>query len=288
MSSIKPYDSSDLDDEVVEGLRKAFRKIRPIYPIVVAGDGEILDGRHRMTAAPGTYQTYKVTMKEVVSNKDKLLWKLHLNYRRQVTNQERKKQVTELAEILTKEGVKREDMTSTLASLVPFSLQYVRELLPDEYKMTEFAHKEEEKPVSRTEVYIKEPQAKPASNEPATVGEPFKDTWEHRQAMMSQPVSRMEQEAITELIAEGQPIETSMTYPVLSTTPDAQGTKQFSKVVFYIDGEAVHAGREDRDERLRELLAKRYGFRVVSIRYKSYSQAAKEEVKAKIRENLQV
>lgn len=278
MISVKPFDTSNLDQEVVDGLRKAFKKVRPIYPIVVAADGEILDGRHRMIAAPGTYQTYRYTLKDVVTIKDKLLFKLHLNYRRQVTNSERRKQFAELAEILKKEGVKREDMVSTLAGMTPFTVQYIRELLPDDYKMTEFARKPEEKPVSRTEVYTTDVSQARVQPE---------DTWEHRKATMSQPVSRMELEAVAELMAENLPIEPGRTYCLQSTTPDAQGTEQCSKTVFYIDG-AVHAGREDRDEQLRELLSKRYGFRVVSIRYEGYSKLAKEEIKQKIRDSLQV
>jgi hypothetical protein len=37
-------------------------------------------------------------------------------------------------------------------------------------------------------------------------------------------------------------------------------------------------GREDRDEALRELLAKRHGLKVVSIPYERYSQKEKERI----------
>lgn len=61
----------------------------------------------------------------------------------------------------------------------------------------------------------------------------------------------------------------------MSTTPDIYFPEQ--RLAIYIDG-PVHKGREDRDEALRELLAKRHGLKVVSIPYERYSQKEKERI----------
>jgi len=61
----------------------------------------------------------------------------------------------------------------------------------------------------------------------------------------------------------------------MSTTPDIYFPEH--GLAIYIDG-PVHHGREDRDEALRELLAKRHGLKVVSIPYERYSQKEKERI----------
>lgn len=254
----------ELDHEVVVGLEKSFKTLRPVYPIVKAEDGEILDGYHRKEAAPITYEKYCVVLKGVTSEKDKLLYKLHLNYRREVPKKEREKHLTRLAEILEGEGVPRQEMVSALAKITPFTDRYIRELLPEKYKYVEKAPPHAELP----------PHTKIVT--PPTI---IKPSWEERKAVMEAPVSRMDLGVVTDLMAEGVKIQFGREYCLQSTIPDAES----EDTVFYFDG-PVHVGREERDSELRELLAKRYGKRVVSISYEAYSEEAKEEVKRQVRE----
>jgi len=270
----------ELDQEVVAGLSKSFKVLRPVYPIVKAEDGEIIDGFHRREAAPITYERYCVTLKGVKSEKEKLLYRMHLNYRRKVTKEERKKQLTRLAEILEKEGVTREEMVSELAKITPFQERWIRELLPDKYKMVERAPKKEAtKKEAASMPHIEKPRVEVHEHKPKPV-----ETWEQREAVMHPAKSRLEVEAVTELMAEGLPLEMDREFCLLATTPDAYCPSK--KLAFYIDG-PVHAGREERDAELRELLWKRHGIKPVSIRYESYSKEAKEQVKREIRRILE-
>jgi len=258
----------ELDHEVVVGLEKSFKILRPVYPIVKAEDGEILDGDHRKEAAPITYEKYCVVLKGVTSEKDKLLYKLHLNYRREVPKKEREKHLTRLAEILEGEGVPRQEMVSALAKITPFTDRYIRELLPEKYKYVEKAPPHAELP----------PHTKIVT--PPTI---IKPSWEERKAVMKAPISKMELEVITELMAEGLSLEMNREFCLESTIPDAYHSDK--NLAIFIDGE-VHMGKEDRDERLRELLQKRYGCKILVVRYKEYSKLAKEEIKQKIKEAI--
>ena len=269
-----------LNPEIVAGLSKSFKVLRPVYPIVKAEDGEILDGYHRREAAPITYEKYCVTLKGVKSKKDKLLYRMHLNYRRKVTKAERRKQLTRLAEILEKEGISRRDMVTELAKITPFRERWIRELLPEKFKMVERAPKPEAAVMPHIE------KLKP---EVKVIKAP--ETWEYRKARMQPPVSKMDDAVFLELQREGWDVEFQIEYCIRSTTVDVKvnttpdGRKVNSAV--YLDGEEAHKGREDRDEMLRELLAKRHGLRVVSIPYKRYSESALREVMDRIREEFE-
>jgi len=258
-----------LDPEVVDGLRKSFKVLRPVYPIVKSKrTGRIVDGLHRYEASPATYARYCVEVD--MDEKEEILYRLHLNYRRAVSKKERQQQLVKLAEILEREGVGRREMVSELARITPFTDRYVRQLLPDKYKMVERAPKPEAEPVP----HIEKPQPEVRVYKP-------EETREFREARMHPGVSRMEFEVVTELMTEGLPLETEREFCLQSTTPDAY--HQGKNLAIYIDG-PVHKGREERDERLRELLRKRYSCRVLVLRYEEYSKAVKEEIKRQIRE----
>jgi len=62
---------------------------------------------------------------------------MHANYRRQVPRKETQVQLLGLADILKEEGVSRENMVSEISKIAPFTEQYIRQLLPAKYKMTE-------------------------------------------------------------------------------------------------------------------------------------------------------
>lgn len=359
--------SRKLDREVVSGLSKSFKVLRPVYPLVKAEDGEILDGFHRKQAAPVTYERYCVTLKGVKSEKDKLLYRIHLNYRRKVTKDERKRQLTRLAEILEEEGVTREEMVSELAKITPFTARYIRELLPSKYKHEEmrrvaeiseedrrwlaatvdtdgniYLHKNgqpeievfntnrdlvekaaevlkanvtAEKREGRKTLYktrkhgagavipilkqiepylivkrdvAKEILGSAKESVPQTKVEVHeykpKETWEHRKAVMSPPVSKMEELVLVKLAAKGRTPETQKAICIRYVRPDFYYETPRGPLAIFIDG-PVHRGREDRDESLRQELVKR-GVQVLSFPYESPSESLADAVADKILEAL--
>ena len=52
--------------------------------------------------------------------------------------------------------------------------------------------------------------------------------------------------------------------------------------MIYLDGEAVHNGKQDRDEYLRDLLTKHTGLKVLSYSYDSTSQKEVDRVTKEI------
>jgi len=268
-----------LDQEVVNGLRKSFKVLRAVYPIVKSKrTGEIIDGFHRYEASPITYDKYCVQLD--MDEKQEVLYRIHLNFRRNVSKEERKQQLTKLAEILEKEGVKREEMVSEIAKITPFKERWVRELLPDKYKMVERAPKEAAvtaaKPKVETRVY------KP------------KETWEQRKAVMTPPVSKMDEAVYLALQQnetlrnEGWTFEFQKHYCIREVVSDVTATRGAVEKPLFVDGE-VHVGREDRDEANRELLARKLGIpKVFAFSYLgAYSDAKRDEIVAKIKATLQ-
>jgi very-short-patch-repair endonuclease len=57
-------------------------------------------------------------------------------------------------------------------------------------------------------------------------------------------------------------------------------------IAVYVDG-PVHEGKEERDDRLRELLAKREGLDVVSISYKAFTKEETERVFNEIKQAIE-
>jgi very-short-patch-repair endonuclease len=85
----------------------------------------------------------------------------------------------------------------------------------------------------------------------------------------------MEWEVYLELKRRGLRAEFQRSFCVMSTTPDIYFPEQ--RLAIYIDG-PVHRGREERDEALRELLARRHGVKVVSIPYERFSLREKRRI----------
>ena len=86
----------------------------------------------------------------------------------------------------------------------------------------------------------------------------------------------MEHAARLALAGKGFHAETDRMFCLLSTTPDLYFPQY--NLAIYLDGEAVHRKRQEKDEYLRDLLVKRYGFRVLSITYSRYSKAQLDEI----------
>jgi len=109
------------------------------------------------------------------------------------------------------------------------------------------------------------------------------EAWKDREAKMQPQHSKMERTQLIRLSNAGKTPETDREYCVLSTIPDFV----FPNVFIYLDHKETHKNRKDRDDRLRELLAKKEGKTVVSIEYESNSQQEEDRVFKEIMEALQ-
>jgi len=121
----------------------------------------------------------------------------------------------------------------------------------------------------------------PKQTQPTTkkIVEPpkIKESWAERKAHMQPQVSSMEQKLAVALSAKGVGFESQKQFCLQSTTPDFF----IGNTAFYIDG-SVHVKRQDRDEYLRELLAKRHGVKVVSLSYETDSQQEQDRLLGEI------
>jgi len=110
-----------------------------------------------------------------------------------------------------------------------------------------------------------------------------KETWTQRKAVMQPQHSKIEEALLEKFSVKGLNVETDRDFCLQQTTPDFYFPER--RTAIYIDG-PVHAKREDRDELLRELLAKRYDVKVVSIAYKAFTKEETERVFHEIMEAL--
>lgn len=129
----EPQEQTQIDQEIVEQLRKSSKIIKPLTPVIVNQDAKLLSGKHRRLADP----KWPTTVVETKDRKEELLITIHSNVQRRVRREETQAHTLELARMLESQGVKKPDISSELAKILPFSDRYIRELLPDEYKHVE-------------------------------------------------------------------------------------------------------------------------------------------------------
>jgi hypothetical protein len=117
------------DEEIIKGLRKSRELVGELEPVYITPDGEVIDGKHRLKAYPG-WKTQTLN----VSRKDALILRLHRNYRRNISKEETKQLLLELAQALEKEGTPTEQIAQKIVELSPYSEAYTLSLLPKKYK----------------------------------------------------------------------------------------------------------------------------------------------------------
>lgn len=106
--------------------------IKPVYPVILDFQGNVIDGRHRLESDPD-WPTQKLDW--VKTEHDRVLVRHVLNCaRRSVSVAERQEEMKSLAESMKKEGVELGEIIPRIAELTPFTYRYVAMLLPDEFK----------------------------------------------------------------------------------------------------------------------------------------------------------
>ena len=88
--------------------------------------------------------------------------------------------------------------------------------------------------------------------------------------------SRMEWDVLEDLNRAGLFPLMDKSFPVLSTTPDFFFPDK--NLAVYLDGEKVHAKRQEKDQELRRLLAKRHGVTVLTFPYKRRTKKARQKI----------
>lgn len=113
------------DAELIEILRKTYEKFGALYPVLVAPDGKVLDGKHRVKAVS---EWPRVTVDWVKSPADVELLRLISNWiRREVSQEEKTQSLARIAE-LTKWPPK------VISDTIGIPYRTLMRYLPDEYK----------------------------------------------------------------------------------------------------------------------------------------------------------
>ena len=169
------------DQEHVETLKKSQEilerfGINAIYEVIVDDTtGKVLAGSHRKSADKNWPEKHITTKTEL----QRQLIILHSNCQRIPKREETRYRLIQVAKCLEKEGVPKRQIAMKVAELVPYTENYVRELLPAEYKedqqsqaakkMHETRH--EPKPVS--EAGQKQPEESQESPDVDKIAEAF-------------------------------------------------------------------------------------------------------------------
>lgn len=116
-----------------ESLKKSLNAVGPLYEAIVSEDGEVLDGKHRLEVDPN----YPKKQVPAQTKLRKILIRMHAHHRRRVPREETQAMLLELAQELEKTGMPKEDISTELAKLLPYTESWIRQLLPLEYKKQE-------------------------------------------------------------------------------------------------------------------------------------------------------
>ena len=103
-----------------------------LYPVLVAEDGEVLDGKHRVEAKPNWH---KKTVK-AETRLEKIAVRARAHYRRRIPQSETQALILEAAKELEKLSVPKEKVASEIVErrIFLYNENYIRQLLPLEYK----------------------------------------------------------------------------------------------------------------------------------------------------------
>ncbi len=122
--------SEEISDE---SLKKSIQIVGELYPVLENQDGKILDGNHRVESNPKHHRKTVQTKNRI----EEILVRVHAHHRRRIPQEETKALVDELAVELVKDEIPKNLVSARLAELLPYSPGYIRQLLPEEFKMPE-------------------------------------------------------------------------------------------------------------------------------------------------------
>lgn len=121
----------EIDQETVEKLKKSKEIVGYLGDVIKDQQGNILSGRHRKLADP-KWPEKEVTVTDPLQRE---LMVLHFNVQRIVPKEETQRRLVKIAQLVESTGVPINQVCGEVCRLVPYTEQYVRELLPEKYKM---------------------------------------------------------------------------------------------------------------------------------------------------------
>ena len=125
----------ELDEEVVERLKKSWKQVGPIYPVILTKSGKLVEGHHRLAAHPSWP---RVRMKTDDPYKALQLRAILHGARRQVSEQETAQILRKMEVMLEKRGEKlRQNRFKKLAEDTGYSETYIHRLLSTYYPTRE-------------------------------------------------------------------------------------------------------------------------------------------------------
>jgi len=115
-------------------LKDSKQSVRELYPVLRDAHGNVIDGNHRLEVDP---EWRSETLEHIRTPTQLALARIVANtHRRIISREERAEQITELARSLIEhDEVPREEIVATISDLTTFSADYIRRLLPDEFKI---------------------------------------------------------------------------------------------------------------------------------------------------------
>jgi len=129
----QPGNNRAVEESEGYDLAKSKKSVHELYPVIKDAHGNVIDGFHRLEADPN-WKTE--TLEQIKTPAQLALARIIANtHRRSISKEERKLQLVTLAEELVKEGMKREDVIPQIVELTTFTDRYIREMLPNEYKV---------------------------------------------------------------------------------------------------------------------------------------------------------
>lgn len=316
MSEEKEYDI-----EIVEQLKRSKEQQGYLEKVKKDQHGNILSGRHRKEADAD----WPEEVVEVKDELDRELKIIHYNIQRRPTKEETARRLLKVAKFLEAKGISKSEVLPNLAKIVPYTERWVRELLPDEYKRTYVRIPEVERREvgvqrddwGRTKIYncalcgkstvtpiyygvqplcatcdlkvqrdpellrtLKPEKVKPVAKEVKEYKP--KETWEHRKAVMAPPVSHMEQRLAKRLTEAGVAFESQKEYCIRKTIPDFV----IAGKAFFIDLEALHVKREEKDEEARRRLAQFHNVEPFGLPYKADTKQEEDRLFKQIMDRI--
>lgn len=114
-------------------LKESARKIGKLYPILLDGHGNVIDGKRRLEADTNWP---KIRLNEIKSKEQLTIAKLASNVcRREISAKEKSGMLEELAEMYIQKGVRRERLAYEISDRTGMSYRWVMQYLPDNYKI---------------------------------------------------------------------------------------------------------------------------------------------------------
>ena len=116
-------------------LKDSTRMIGQLYPVLLANDGSVLDGRHRLDE---NKNWRKIKLSHIKTETEKLTARIVANMcRRDISRSEKEECVTKLAEQLKKEGIEEGKIAKRISDLTGMTQKWVWSYLPQKLKMEE-------------------------------------------------------------------------------------------------------------------------------------------------------